>query len=86
MTVGSKHAFQQALKHFVQSLALARDTRGTVRVNTPLFASRLIRSIEVFDLIVLIEELTGRAVPDEEVTLRNLRSIQAITEAFWEEA
>jgi acyl carrier protein len=40
----------------------------------------------VFDLIVLIEELTGRAVPDEEVTLQNLRSIQAITEAFWEEA
>jgi hypothetical protein len=85
MRVASKRAFQLALKRFLQSVASKKSSPRAVRINTPLFASGLIRSIEVLDLIVVIEGLRGREVLDQEVTLKNLRSIQAITAAFWEQ-
>src|SRR5438105_2763739 len=54
-----------------------------VCAETPLFESGLLDSLSILHLIARVEELTGRAVPDRLVVMKNFRSVEAIAAAFW---
>jgi acyl carrier protein len=77
----SQQQFQNALMQFVNTLITepkARRVRGT----TPLFASGLIDSLKVLDLISFVESTLGIRIPDHKITLDNFRTIKAISKAF----
>ena len=59
-----------------------------VRVDaaTPLFASRIINSIKILELIAWTERATGRPVPDAQIRLDNFRSVERIADVFVGEA
>jgi acyl carrier protein len=66
----------------------ARLAPPGVRVDaaTPLFASRIINSIKILELIAWTERATGRLIPDAQVRLDNFRSVERIAAAFVVEA
>ena len=57
-----------------------------VDAQTRLFASRIINSIKILDLIAWTERATGRAVPDSQIRLDNFCSVERIAEVFVREA
>jgi acyl carrier protein len=74
----TREQFEERLRQFVRHGSGER----TVRKNTPLFESGLIDSIRTLDLIILIEEVIGRRVADEEIVLGSFRTIEAICATF----
>jgi len=52
---------------------------------TPLFASGLVSSIKVLDLIAWTERAIGRAIPDAQIRLDNFHSVQRIADVFVED-
>jgi len=56
-----------------------------VDARTPLFASGLVSSIKVLDLIAWTERAIGRAIPDVQIRLDNFHSVQRIADVFVEE-
>jgi hypothetical protein len=56
-----------------------------VDARTPLFASRIINSIKILELIAWTERATGRPVPDTHVRLDNFCSVERIAAAFVQE-
>lgn len=77
----SSQQFQRDLAHFVQELAPEHAVR--IRSTTRLFESGIVDSYKVLELILYLETVLRIRIPDENVTLDNFRSIQAITNAFW---
>ena len=57
-----------------------------VSPNTPLFASRIISSIKVLELIAWTERAIGRHIADVDIRLDNFRTIARIAEVFVNEA
>jgi hypothetical protein len=56
-----------------------------VDATTPLFASRIINSIKILELIAWTERATGRPVPDAQIRLDNFCSVERIAAVFvWE--
>lgn len=55
---------------------------AVVHAHTPLFASGLVSSIKVLDLIAWTEREIGREIPDTQIRLDNFYSIQRIAEVF----
>ncbi len=53
-----------------------------VGARTPLFASGLVSSIKVLDLIAWTEREIGREIPDAQIRLDNFHSVQRIAEVF----
>lgn len=51
--------------------------------DTPLFRSGILRSVQVTDLILYIEELTGRTVEVEQIKPGVFRDIDTIYEHFF---
>ena len=66
----------------------ARLAPPGVRVDatTPLFASGIINSLRVLDLIAWTERAIGRAIPDVQIRLDNFHSVARIAEVFVAEA
>lgn len=58
----------------------------SVDAATPLFASRVINSIKILDLIAWTERAIGRPVPDVEIRLENFYSVERIAAVFVVEA
>jgi hypothetical protein len=56
-----------------------------VEAATPLFASRIINSIKILELIAWTERAIGRAVPDVQIRLDNFKSVERIADVFVEE-
>jgi acyl carrier protein len=81
MTKAAVSEFQRDLTAFVRSLA--PEQAGRIRATTKLFESGIIDSYKVLELISFIEAELGIRIPDERIVLENLRSILAITNAFW---
>lgn len=57
-----------------------------VEAATPLFASRIINSIKILELIAWTEVAIGRPVPDVQIRLDNFHSVERIADVFVQEA
>jgi hypothetical protein len=57
-----------------------------VDVTTPLFASRIINSIKILELIAWTERAIGRPVADAQIRLDNFQSVERIAAVFVHEA
>lgn len=56
-----------------------------VEAATPLFEAGRLDSLSILHLIGAIEELTGRPVPDQLVSMKYFQSIETITQTFCHE-
>lgn len=54
----------------------------TIAADTPLFASCLMDSIRILELIAWTERATGREVPDAQIRMDNFRTVRRIAEVF----
>jgi acyl carrier protein len=53
-----------------------------VRADTPLFASRLLDSLRVLELIAFTEQFSGRAIPDSHIRMDNFQTVARIAAIF----
>jgi acyl carrier protein len=58
--------------------------REGVRIgaDTPLFASRLLDSLKVLELIAFTEQEIGRAIPDSHIRMDNFQTVARIAAVF----
>jgi len=56
-----------------------------VDARTPLFASGLVSSIKVLEIIAWTERAIGREIPDVQIRLDNFHSVQRIADVFVED-
>lgn len=57
-----------------------------IRDDTPILEKRIVKSLDVMDLILFLEELSGRPIDVEKLKPGVFRSIDAIWENFFEGA
>jgi acyl carrier protein len=78
----------EVLLRFINDELPALDRRGRrwprVERSSLLFAEGLLDSLSILHLIARIEEITGSAVPDHLVVMRNFQSVDAIAATFFE--
>jgi acyl carrier protein len=53
-----------------------------VGADTPLFASRLLDSLRVLELIAFTEHAIGRAIPDSHIRMDNFQTVARIAAVF----
>jgi acyl carrier protein len=53
-----------------------------VHVDTPLFATRLLDSLRVLELIAFTEQATGSAIPDSFIRMDNFQTVERIAAVF----
>ena len=53
-----------------------------VGAETPLFATRLLDSLKVLELIAFTEQVIGRAIPDSHIRMDNFQTVARITAVF----
>lgn len=53
-----------------------------VDADTPLFATRLLDSLRVLELIAFTEQEIGRAVPDSQIRMDNFQTVAHIAAVF----
>jgi acyl carrier protein len=53
-----------------------------VDADTPLFATRLLDSLKVLELIAFTEQAIGRAIPDSHVRMDNFQTVARIAAVF----
>lgn len=83
-------AFRAALLRVVNELLANLEGKHpvlnvSIDADTPLFATNLLDSLSILQLIAVIEELTGQPVPDDLVTMKHFQSIETLTHAFCHE-
>lgn len=53
-----------------------------VDADTPLFATRLLDSLRVLELIAFTEQAIGRAIPDSHIRMDNFQTVARIAAVF----
>jgi acyl carrier protein len=53
-----------------------------VRADTPLFATRLLDSLRVLELIAFTEQTIGTAIPDSHIRMDNFQTVARIAAVF----
>jgi acyl carrier protein len=53
--------------------------------DTPIIEQRILRSIQVMDLLLFIEQLSGRSIDVEQLKPESFKNVNAIFRAFFEE-
>ena len=53
-----------------------------VDADTPLFATRLLDSLKVLELIAFTEQAIGRAIPDSQIRMDNFQTVAHIAAVF----
>lgn len=53
-----------------------------VDADTPLFATRLLDSLKVLELIAFTEQAIGRAIPDSDIRMDNFQTVARIAAVF----
>jgi len=53
-----------------------------VNEDTPLFATRLLDSLKVLELIAFTEQAIGRAIPDSHIRMDNFQTVARIAAVF----
>ena len=57
--------------------------KGTdVQADTPLFATRLLDSLKVLELIAFTEQAIGRVIPDSHIRMDNFQTVARIAAVF----
>ena len=83
----SRAEFSAALCAFINHELPVRHanlhTDPGVSAETPLFATGLIDSMGILHLIAFVEDVTGRAIPPEQVVMKHFASVSAIAQTFW---
>ena len=54
----------------------------TVLAETPLFATRLLDSLKVLELIAFTEQAIGRTIPDSHIRMDNFQTVSRIATVF----
>ena len=54
----------------------------TLLADTPLFATRLLDSLKVLELIAFTEQEIGRAIPDSHIRMDNFQTVSRIATVF----
>ncbi len=84
---GSREELAQAVVFFVNELLPRLDPRRAgkpaVDTETHLFESGALDSLNILQLIGLVEALAGRRIPARQVVMKHFRSAAAIAETFW---
>jgi acyl carrier protein len=57
----------------------------TIFADTPLFASRLLDSLRVLELIAFTEQSIGSAIPDSQIRMDNFQTVSRIASVFLRE-
>lgn len=55
----------------------------TVLADTPLFATRLLDSLKVLELIAFTEQAIGRVIPDSHIRMDNFQTVSRIAAVFF---
>lgn len=61
---------------------LLTDPARRAAPDTPLFEDGWIDSLKILQLIAYIEVMIGRNIPDEEIVMKNFRTVTVIVEHF----
>lgn len=56
-----------------------------IHADTPLFASRLLDSLRVLELIAFTEQAIGTAIPDAQIRMDNFQTVSRIASVFLRE-
>lgn len=88
MRCATRDAFESELLAFVnRSLAGRRRRAGAQHVAvdrcTPLFESGAVDSLGILDLIVFVEDATGRTIPLRMIDLKYFGTVERISASFW---
>jgi acyl carrier protein len=82
----SREEFMARLLCFINETLPRLDRRGRtwppVNADSLLFDLGMLDSLSILHLLAKVEELTGRAVPDHLVVMRNFQTAEAIAETF----
>jgi acyl carrier protein len=74
-------------EHFVESMLTWLNeevaSEGVfIKADTPLFASRLLDSLRVLELIAFTEQAIGTAIPDAQIRMDNFQTVSRIASVF----
>lgn len=61
---------------------LLTDPTRRAEPDTPLFEDGSIDSLKILKLIAFVELIIGRNIPDEEIVMKNFRTVTMIVEHF----
>jgi acyl carrier protein len=61
---------------------LLTDPTRRALLDTPLFEDGWIDSLNILKLIAFVELMIGRNIPDEEIVMKNFRTVTMIVEHF----
>jgi acyl carrier protein len=64
------------------NVELLTDPTRQAAPDTPLFEDGWIDSLKILKLIAYIELMIGRNIPDEEIVMKNFRTVTVIIEHF----
>lgn len=64
------------------NVELLTDPTRQAAPDTPLFEDGWIDSLKILKLIAYIELMIGRNIPDEEIVMKNFRTVAVIIEHF----
>jgi acyl carrier protein len=64
------------------NVELLTDATRQAAPDTPLFEDGWIDSLKILKLIAYIELMIGRNIPDEEIVMKNFRTVTVIIEHF----
>ena len=71
------------IARMVEWLNEGAAARGVViTADTPLFATRLLDSLKVLELIAFTEQEIGRAIPDSQIRMDNFQTVARIAAVF----
>jgi acyl carrier protein len=81
----SRDEFRRELIDLVAHRLRSRRRRdiGPVDGATPLFATGIVDSMAILELIAFVEEAIGRTIPARQVHLKHFGTVDRICEAFW---
>lgn len=81
--MSNESGFRDALRRWIAETS-GRTSLEALTDDTPLFRSGILKSVQVSDLILFIEELTERPVDVERIKPGVFRDIDTIYKSFFE--
>jgi acyl carrier protein len=72
---------REKLLSYINAELLTDPTRSAAP-DTPLFEDGWIDSLKILKLIAYIELMIGRNIPDDEIVMKNFRTVTVIVEHF----
>jgi len=80
--VSEEARVREAIRSWVVSTS-GRVDPGALDDDTPIFSKAVLESVHVMDLILLIEELSGRPIDVEKLRVGVFRTVDAIVANFF---